>query len=139
MVEDNIFYIYKEENQSDNFTLKQNYIVLSPVDESAYTVSFTNWDRIKKLVDNIPTENNLFQHLLSLCIGVFFSSVFFLFSLLIFEDVPVWLYIVTWVLVSCSFLGSVVYVRELFVHKKLVEASKALLNQEFLTIEQSQK
>ncbi len=89
----------------------QDYTVFHPKKICVYPISETDWERVKKLVNNIIPEKKIYNILASALIGIFVSSIFSLISLNTLTNLPDWILPTNWsISISSLTLGIVLMI-----------------------------
>jgi len=88
------------------YTFTREYSVEQPKVHKAYLIVENEWNRIKRLIEEIVPYGGGFQVLWSLCLGICGSAIFLLVTLGIEQSkVPNWAWTTAWVAAVASFVA----------------------------------
>ena len=91
----------------NDLTFTQDYVVYKPKKEEIYLIKIKDWNRLKRIINAIIPNTNIFKILSSISFGIFSSSIFSLISLNTAEKIDKWVIPTTWVIFSVSLIAGI--------------------------------
>jgi len=113
---------------SDKFALA------SPKKQTLYPISQRDWQRLKTMIQSIVAQTNWYQTICSASVGIFATSVFFLFGFESSKEVKGWVVILAWVILGVSLALAIVCFmfdrnikqRNVFAKEQIIEEMKVV-------------
>ncbi|MBU3681703.1 MAG: hypothetical protein FGM16_07170 [Flavobacterium sp.] len=90
-----------------NFKFSQEYVLYKAKKEGVYPIKETDWSRLKRQINGIIPDKNLFQILSSISFGVFASAIFSIIGFGTAEKLDVWVIPTSWVIFSVSLIAGI--------------------------------
>ena len=97
----------KKEDKMSDFKFSQDYVVYKAKKEGVYPIKETDWSRLKRLINGIIPNKNLFQILASISFGIFGSAIFSLIAFNSAENLDKWVLPTTWVIFCVSIIAGI--------------------------------
>jgi len=90
-----------------DFKFSQDYVVYQAKKEGIYPIKETDWSRLKRLINGIIPNKNLFQILSSISFGIFGSAIFSLIAFNTAENLDKWVLPTTWVIFCVPLIAGI--------------------------------
>jgi Na+/H+-dicarboxylate symporter len=114
----------------DEFNFTQDYLVCKPKKEKMYPILESDWDRLKRMINNIIPKRKVFRILASGSLGIFASSIFSLISFESAENLSDWVLPTTWsILFTSIILGIALLILDNQQKKVVTKSTKEVLDE----------
>jgi len=116
------------------FTSENTFSI--PKEQNHYGIPERDWNRLKELIQKIPTKINWFQTVYGICFGIVATAIF---SLIGFDKAKItgWIIITSWCIVTTSsFLGIAFFIFD-FKNKSDITKSKKDVTDEISRMEKA--
>lgn len=120
----------------DNLQFTQDYYLYSPKKQGVYPVQETEWNRLKKLIQNIIPQKKIYNILSSIAFGVAISSIFSIITLYTLSQLPSWILPANWaIFVSTLIIGICLLLID-SQQKQIIKITTDYILKEMTTIEE---
>lgn len=119
------------------FKFSQDYIVYPPVEQGVYPISESEWNRIKRMLENVKTPSKVYSVLSSLFFGVCISAFFSYLALKTAMSIEPWLIPTTIAVLISSLILGFVFLQVDIKQRKSVEGSVSMVLDEIKYIEKN--
>jgi len=120
---------------SDNIEIKSTYVLCNRKKETVYPIDKSDWEDIKDLLGKTTLKEKIYISAANICSGLFISSMFYLFTLYITENVKNWIIITSWVILFTSLFITIVSFWVEREHKRMEKTSIFVITERMKKIE----